>query len=424
MVVLTLSQYCISKWHVLFAIYFSVLLCASFLLNFPEREGYVSLMVACLAVAFFIWKEKEILFSIVFTVLGLIIIMFSMQIANSITWFLFEDLSVFDREDIFLYIFICVLMYVIAFMISVPAGKLIQKVRRRISIEIKGKYAFYILSSSVMTLVLFYYLFFLSHRVNDLNHSFIIIVALCSVFLVLLFISIYMFLAGIKSSLESAHKQELLDALRGYTSDLEKMYDDMRKFRHDHINMLSPLYGYIESKEMDGLKAYFTDNIVPIGERMKYAISTIDRLKNIGNIELRGLLRSKLMHAQDRDINVNIETKGFIDSIPFPMTDLIRIFGIFIDNAIDECQGADAPYINFAAIKDGRTTTLIIVNPVKNPPPVSEIFKDGFSTKGEGRGLGLFTARQMIDKSRNAILKTSVRDNEFIQELIIAETQE
>ena len=52
---------------------------------------------------------------------------------------------------------------------------------------------------------------------------------------------------------------------------------------------------------------------------------------------------------------------------------------------------------------------------------VHEIFKEGFSTKGEERGLGLSILRQMVDASPKLRLNTKINGNLFIQELFIEE---
>ncbi len=53
-------------------------------------------------------------------------------------------------------------------------------------------------------------------------------------------------------------------------------------------------------------------------------------------------------------------------------------------------------------------------------PLIHKIYKEGFSTKGKERGLGLYTVKNIIDtKYENVFLNTSIEENMFIQEIWI-----
>jgi two-component system sensor histidine kinase AgrC len=67
---------------------------------------------------------------------------------------------------------------------------------------------------------------------------------------------------------------------------------------------------------------------------------------------------------------------------------------------------------------------LVFKNNFKGERPViHKIWEKGFSTKGEDRGLGLYTAKNIIEKKyNNVFMNTSAEDSEFIQELWIKDT--
>ncbi len=62
---------------------------------------------------------------------------------------------------------------------------------------------------------------------------------------------------------------------------------------------------------------------------------------------------------------------------------------------------------------------LIFINTLTDTPILSKIFEKGYSTKGDGRGLGLYHLRQIMEKHNNTLINTVIKDNEFIQALII-----
>ncbi|WP_341300453.1 hypothetical protein MHB44_19135 [Lysinibacillus sp. FSL H8-0500] len=50
---------------------------------------------------------------------------------------------------------------------------------------------------------------------------------------------------------------------------------------------------------------------------------------------------------------------------------------------------------------------------------MAQLFMEGYSTKGENRGLGLTVARNLVNQSSNVTLNTDIDSNWFIQELEI-----
>ncbi|EUJ52167.1 hypothetical protein [Listeria rocourtiae] len=45
---------------------------------------------------------------------------------------------------------------------------------------------------------------------------------------------------------------------------MEKLYSEMNTFRHDYINILASLKGYIEKGDQALLQAYFENTILPL----------------------------------------------------------------------------------------------------------------------------------------------------------------
>lgn len=100
-----------------------------------------------------------------------------------------------------------------------------------------------------------------------------------------------------------------------------------------------------------------------------------------------------------------------------------RIIGILIDNAIEAAILCDKKNVQIAIIRNDDSTIFILSNScLADTPPVYKIYEDNFSTKGDGRGLGLKTVRHIIDeKYDNVTLNTKIKDCIFKQELIIHE---
>ena len=73
-----------------------------------------------------------------------------------------------------------------------------------------------------------------------------------------------------------------------------------------------------------------------------------------------------------------------------------------------------------AVFEEGEEVIRIMIrNPVIEEVPVSRIWKDGYSTKGEGRGTGLTSFQRIVERYENVASLTRQGDGYFIQELKI-----
>lgn len=109
----------------------------------------------------------------------------------------------------------------------------------------------------------------------------------------------------------------------------------MRSFKHEYINLLSTLSGYIENDDMAQLKDYFYSEILPISQAFSESDTRLGSLSHIGILEFKSLLSSKLIYAMESGINVELEITDPIRELPMKSVDLVRVMGIFLDNAID-----------------------------------------------------------------------------------------
>jgi len=120
------------------------------------------------------------------------------------------------------------------------------------------------------------------------------------------------------------------------------------------------------------------------------------------------------IHVQ-LELNNDIYFKEKIDIIV-----LVRILGIFLDNSIEELKYLEKGNLSIAIFLIEKDTYIIIENTTKNDmQSLHEIKKEGFSTKGKDRGLGLSNADQLIQKYPYLLWETSIEKNKFIQTLII-----
>lgn len=88
--------------------------------------------------------------------------------------------------------------------------------------------------------------------------------------------------------------------LTHYMAQLENHYQDIRRFKHDYLNILSTITGYIQENDMDKLRNYFDSSIVTSSSILVNQDDTLARLSLIKVTEIKGLLYTKMVQAMNQ----------------------------------------------------------------------------------------------------------------------------
>ena len=210
-----------------------------------------------------------------------------------------------------------------------------------------------------------------------------------------------------------------------YTLQIENINHEMRKFRHDYVNILTTLSEFIRDDDMPGLREYFNKEIMPIQDSLQTKSIKINGIDNLKVREIKGLVTTKILQAQEKNIRISIEVPEHIDHIDMNTISLSRIIGIIIDNAIEASEKVeDDPNIIIAFIKAEASIYFVVMNKcAPDTPQVHHLFKEGYSTKGENRGLGLATLKEITDTTSNVLLDTVIDNGYFVQKVEILDTE-
>lgn len=207
-----------------------------------------------------------------------------------------------------------------------------------------------------------------------------------------------------------------------YTQTLEQVNQEMRKFKHDYINILSTLAAYINHKDMDGLETYFNEQIVPLKASLDHQLIQLNGLEKCHIIPLKGLVTTKIIDTQNAGIPLTIEVSDDIydEDINIDIIKLSRAVGIIWDNAIEASKDIDDPRINAGIIKNDNSILFIVANKCDDDiPSIHELYEPGFSTKGDNRGIGLLNLKEISSLFPNMFLDTSIHNGLFIQKIEI-----
>ena len=243
-----------------------------------------------------------------------------------------------------------------------------------------------------------------------------------------LLVMLFLLLAMRSSWLEKIQteaKQKALQDLLDYTRNLEVMYNSLRSFKHDYINIFLSRSGYIESGDMDELKNFFQTKIFPTKNLIDPGDYKLNQLSNIGVLEIKSLLSTKMIYAHEAGIDVTIDIPDSVDSFSMDTVDLTRILGIFLDNAIEAASTTEQPQVGLNIIQHESGVSVIISNCYQdNGVVLHKLKQKGFSTKTGHQGIGLSNAQKIISSYDNVLLETTMQYGCFVQHMELAGRKE
>ncbi|WP_395547928.1 MULTISPECIES: sensor histidine kinase [unclassified Lacrimispora] len=273
-----------------------------------------------------------------------------------------------------------------------------------------------------LILLVFLYIFNFSYG-EHLGYNYGVIALNGIIFLILFAITAFLMYYIYKTTLaEQAYKHRMaqFENLRTYTDRLEESYGVMRKFKHDYMNILSTLSGFLNENDMESLREYYGERILPISRAFTESDTKLGTLSNIKNTALKSLLSSKFVYMMETGIKAEIELMEPINDLNMDCLDLSRILGILLDNALEAAIETEEKEVHFCMFYKDKDFYLIIQNTALPPTyAISELRSHEISTKGENRGIGLFNVEMILKSYKNAIWNTTYEEPYFTQELIL-----
>ena len=212
-------------------------------------------------------------------------------------------------------------------------------------------------------------------------------------------------------------KRREVEALQRYVKDIESQSREMQKFRHDYMNVLLSMEGYIVKGENQELKDFFSNKIKRTAERLyESGALELQNLKHIEIEEIKSILLVKLQKMISEGIRVEFEARESIQRIEMDTIVMVRIIGILLDNAIEEASQTQEKRIHAGIIKEGKDVIFYVSNSCKEETVFSpNMGKKNYSTKGKGRGMGLYNLADFTTKHNNLFVETKCENGQFIQ---------
>ncbi|MBY8877757.1 sensor histidine kinase [Actinacidiphila acidipaludis] len=190
-----------------------------------------------------------------------------------------------------------------------------------------------------------------------------------------------------------------LQALTGELDSVRGFAEALRSQAHEASNRLHTVVSLIELGRTEEAVDFATSEL-----RLAQALT--DRVVTaVGEPVLAALLLGKAAEAHERGVELTVTEDSRIDDGVLPpelaARDLVTVLGNLLDNAVDAAiegagPGGARPAVTVTArALDGELLLRVTDSgPGVDPATISEVFRRGWTTKSQGRGLGLALVEQ------------------------------
>ncbi len=344
---------------------------------------------------------------------GTILILLSDPVAT-----LMENVLSVPAEGQLFYWMYAILLTTFSLAGSYGIRKLVQLFRRKGEIDDKLKKL--VVYLGVLTVVVYYLCIYLSAYIGETIELIQLNLFFFVVYLLIAFLAFYIYSKSLRKAYEVKQKEAQQEAMQRYTQELEHQYTEIRKFRHDHQNILSSLDAFIQDEDFEGLKKYYEKKLKRASEHLESNNFKLENLSRIKIKEIKSIVASKLIRAQELGIDATFEAKEDIEFVPADSVAMVRALGILLDNAIEELQEIKQGSMEVGFIRDRNTIHIVIQNSCRpDIPRLHKLKEVGFSTKGKNRGLGLASLVELIGQLPNVTSETLIEQGQFKQILVI-----
>lgn len=213
-------------------------------------------------------------------------------------------------------------------------------------------------------------------------------------------------------------QKDMLVQQQLYEQTLEELQQELKTFRHDCRNLLTSL-----GKEQKGesLSRSFQELETGFERRLGEKIRAASQIGNLHIPQIRGLLLSKITQMTEQNISCRLEILYPVDYAAMDVWDLVRCLGILTDNAAEAALATEQPWVEILLLQEGAALTLQISNSWTGTEDPAYFWREGWSSKGNGRGMGLFSYQRILKRYPHASSATRWGNGFFTQELTIEE---
>lgn len=205
-----------------------------------------------------------------------------------------------------------------------------------------------------------------------------------------------------------------------YKTEIQNMYNEISDFKHDYMKIYSSMSILLVNDKIEELKQYFSDEIIPLQDKLLSEKSMTHNLTLIDDSIIQGLVYTYALKARNTNINFYVALDKEISSnTKISSLDLSRMLGILLDNAFEEMNVQTDGAVQLSIARNNDSTVYTVKNTCNKQINVQELLSGKYSSKGEGRGRGIKILRSICDKYKSALFNINYDQRYFTAEIVI-----
>ena len=186
-------------------------------------------------------------------------------------------------------------------------------------------------------------------------------------------------------------------------SGANQMVDTLRSFNHEFNNKLHVILGYLEQHHPNEAKDFILNSVGAVS-------ANVGKVSNeIESTGIAAIIIGKMVEAGNSGIKLELQADSactnLTEGVPFDC--YVAILGNLLQNAIDELRESPGKVkeIGLGLFIDRKYSILTVTDTGRGLPEEirRHLFEKGASTKGSGRGTGLFLVKELVDQYRGTI---------------------
>ncbi|VYU60212.1 GHKL domain-containing protein [Clostridium tertium] len=233
----------------------------------------------------------------------------------------------------------------------------------------------------------------------------------------LIFVNIFLNISFYKSLHKTILKNKNLEVKNAYNPLLDEIIQNIRANEHEYKNHINMLYSMIQvSQSIPEMKERAGKYVVNIQNT-----NDLSSILEIESTVVKAVLYSKIVECEQHEVSFKYNIKSNIDNSELDDSEITIILSNLLNNAIEASKNAleKNVIINITKLEKYR---IEVKNSVKginiSNEDIEGFFKKGFSSKGTGRGYGLYNVKNIVKKHKGNIYGR-LMDNYLVIEIFI-----
>lgn len=210
------------------------------------------------------------------------------------------------------------------------------------------------------------------------------------------------------------------DQLLKYVNKYEKVVEDKSKRQHEYKNQLVLIKGMINKTNKKAIE--YIDSLYE-EEKDDSNLEMLKKLQYLPSGGLKGLIYYKLEDMKDKKINVFVDISPKVKNVKVNkkldsnLKDISKVIGVYLDNAIEASVHSKEKYIVLEIYLDKDEWVFSLSNTYKGEIDLNRIDKEGYTTKGSGKGYGLSLVKDIIEHNSDLRQERELRGIYYTQKL-------